>query len=197
MKKGILIAASIIGLVGLVVFVSKPKTLEERATSSAPDQEAQLIAPANNGDTDTQTNSPLVQRPSLEVADFKAQLISGESVQLSDLVFDKPTIVGFWATWCHNCQRNMPKMSELYKDYKDEINLLKVNMGERRSSVDSYLADKGYSFDIAYDESGVISQVFGIQYTNTHFLLGTDGKIIDAFSGDVSQSHFEKMLKEI
>ena len=52
--------------------------------------------------------------------DFSLPLHSGGTIQLADFRGEKPVILDFWASWCHNCQRAMPNLSRLYDEYKDD-----------------------------------------------------------------------------
>ena len=127
----------------------------------------------------------------LDVPDFAVKTVDGQDVRLSELVADKPTLVGFWASWCHNCQRNLPIQNDLYQEFKDQVNVLEVNMGEGEGLVKNYLDNKGYDFIIGLDQNSDVARLYGIRYTNTHVLIGSDGQLIDAFSGDIDRSHFE------
>ncbi len=40
------------------------------------------------------------------------------------------TVVDFWATWCMPCQMQAPVLAELKDEYKDKINVIKVNVDE-------------------------------------------------------------------
>jgi len=51
------------------------------------------------------------------VADFTLEDIAGQKVQLSQLLKHGPVLVNFWATWCINCKKEMPKLSELQTKY--------------------------------------------------------------------------------
>ena len=182
----------IIAVVGFIVFVGghEPVSLEDTITQNA--------AAHNQASALNESSSELIDQAStidLQVPNFEAELTNGETAVLSELVEDKPTMIGFWASWCHNCRRNLPIQNEIYQRYKDQVNIIEVNLAETRSAVDSYHAQTGYDFLMAYDETGSIGAAFGTQYTNTHVLVASDGSLIEAFSGDVTEEHFQKLVQ--
>ncbi len=60
----------------------------------------------------------------------------GEVIILTDANFqqavntDKITVVDFWATWCGPCRAVAPIIKELAKDYKDKVNIAKLDVDE-------------------------------------------------------------------
>jgi len=45
---------------------------------------------------------------------------------------DKPCIIDFWAEWCAPCRMVAPVLEELSEEYKDKINVYKVNTEEQQ-----------------------------------------------------------------
>ena len=56
------------------------------------------------------------------------------------------------------------------------------------------LGGRGINFPIALDSSGSASRVFGIQYTNTHFLIDINGNLVRTIPGDISESDIESLV---
>src|SRR5262245_9701290 len=50
---------------------------------------------------------------------FTVKDISGKDVRLSQYK-GKVVLVNFWATWCKPCRVEIPTLSALYRDYKDQ-----------------------------------------------------------------------------
>lgn len=130
----------------------------------------------------------------LGVADFQVETTSGSTIKLSELAQDRPTLVGFWATWCPNCRRNLPIQNELLSKYSSQVHVVEVNLNESRDKVDDYVKGKEFDFFVAYDEQGLVSRAWGIGYTNTRVLIASDGSLIDVESGDVTDATFQKLL---
>lgn len=113
--------------------------------------------------------------------DFTAKLSNGESFTLSDYK-DKVVLLNFWATWCPPCVGELPAFEKLKNEGIDNFVLLTVNCAEPKSTVDAFIRDKGYTFNVAYDEDGSIEKLYptdGIPYT----LIIKNGVIEQTFLG--------------
>lgn len=133
--------------------------------------------------------------PQGQAPEFSASTFSGEQIELAKLYEDRPVILDFWATWCPNCQRDMPVLSRLQEKYKDEVTVLGVNLREGSQDVEDFHRERNLSFDSVLDESGSISSQYGIAYTNTHVLINTNGEIIDVVTGDIGEGSFISLIE--
>ena len=67
--------------------------------------------------------------------------------------------------------------------YGDEVVILAVNCMEDENTVNQFIKYNGYTFPIAYDVNGAISDLYptdGIPYT---LVIGTDGTVLRTFIG--------------
>ena len=114
--------------------------------------------------------------------DFTAEIADGDTFILSEQ-HDKVVLLNFWATWCGPCVGEMPAFEKLYKEYGQEIAILAVDCEEDKEVVNQFISDNGYSFPIAYDLEGKISEKYpsdGIPYT---LVIGKDGTIKNIYLG--------------
>lgn len=114
--------------------------------------------------------------------DFTVETVSGNDFTLSEQN-GKVVLLNFWATWCGPCVEEMPAFERLYGEYGEEIAILAVNCMEDTISVAQFLADKGYTFPIAYDPEGAVNMKYptdGIPYT---LVIGKDGTVKNIYLG--------------
>lgn len=53
--------------------------------------------------------------------------------QFNDLVKSgKPFVLDFYADWCGPCQSLLPIVEKMAEEYKDDVNILKVNVDKQR-----------------------------------------------------------------
>ncbi len=128
--------------------------------------------------------------------DFTLQKLSGGTIALSEFRGKKPVVVDFWASWCPNCRRDMPNLNRFYEKYKDKVEVIGVNLQESESIIEKFISSKGISFPIALDPRGEASPAFGIQYTNTHFLIDINGNLIRTIPGDIRESDITSLIEE-
>lgn len=114
--------------------------------------------------------------------DFTATLADGSSFTLSEHR-GSVILLNFWATWCGPCVGEMPAFEQLNNEYGDEVVILAVNCMEDENTVNQFIKYNGYTFPIAYDVNGAISDLYptdGIPYT---LVIGTDGTVLRTFIG--------------
>ncbi len=61
---------------------------------------------------------------------FKTKVFDFEKNQDWKFEGDKPCLIDFWAAWCGPCRMIAPILEELSEEYKDQINIYKVNNEE-------------------------------------------------------------------
>ena len=51
---------------------------------------------------------------------------------------DKPTLVDFWATWCHPCRAIAPHMEKLAEKYTGKLNVGKLDIDSSNKTPTTY-----------------------------------------------------------
>jgi len=138
---------------------------------------------------------PQAQRTAI-APDFTLQKLGGGSVTLSDYRGKKPVVLDFWASWCPNCRRDMPKLSRMYDKYKDQVEVIGVNLRESNSTAQNYISSAGISFPIVMDPNGATSNAYGNRYTNTHVLIDKNGNIVRTVPGDIRETDIEWLISQ-
>lgn len=116
------------------------------------------------------------------------------TVSLSDYRGEKPVVLSFWASWCHNCQRNMPVLGRLYEQYKDEVEVIGINLRESPATAQAFISRNEISFPNVVD-TGRLAREYGIQYTNTHFLINKESELVRMIPGDVHERDFQALIQ--
>ena len=125
--------------------------------------------------------------------DFTAQLSGGGSFKLSDYD-DKTVIINFWASWCGPCVGEMPAFEMLKDDNIEDLEIVCINCMEDQGTVDQFVSENGYTFNIGYDEDGRIETYYpteGIPYT----LVVKKGVISSIFVGAMDADYQYKEYK--
>ena len=125
--------------------------------------------------------------------DFTVEMLDGSKVTLSEFR-GKVVLVGFWATWCPPCRQ---ELSHMQKDVIDrfagkELVVLPISRGEKRQTVEEYIAKMGYTFPIGLDGDQSIYKKYATNYIPRSFVVGRDGKVVY-----VAVGYDEQIAKEI
>lgn len=125
--------------------------------------------------------------------DFTVEMLDGSKVTLSELR-GKVVLVGFWATWCPPCRQ---ELSHMQKDVIDrfagkDLVVLPISRGEKRKTVEEYIAKMGYTFPIGLDGDQSIYKKYATNYIPRSFVVGRDGKVVY-----VAVGYDEQIAKEI
>jgi len=118
---------------------------------------------------------------------FTLQDLEGKTISLADYKGRRPVILDFFATWCHNCRRDMPKLSRWYDQYKDRVEVIGVDLQEQPGIVRSYIDSAQISFPTVLDATGSVSRDYFVKFTNTHVLIGKEGSIVKFIPGGIRE----------
>ena len=86
----------------------------------------------------------------------------------------KPLFVHFWAEWCPICSLEEDNIQSLSGDY--EMITVAMSSGDDEA-VREYMKKNGLSFKVINDESGQISQEWGVQAVPATFIIDAAGEI--------------------
>lgn len=114
---------------------------------------------------------------------FNLRTTDGKNVSINDLK-GKYVFLNFWATWCPPCQKEMPSMEALYAKFgKKNFTMLAVSVRENPKTVEKFLASRKYTFPIALDPDGAVSELFVGRGIPTTYILDPQGKAIAGLVG--------------
>ncbi|GBD33628.1 MAG: hypothetical protein KatS3mg081_1755 [Gemmatimonadales bacterium] len=112
--------------------------------------------------------------------EFEAKTIDGGSVRrLSDYA-GSVVLLNVWATWCIPCQREMPSIEKLYREYSPrgfKVVAVSVDDAGAVESIRRFAEELGLSFEILHDPSGRILQTYQMIGVPESFLIDRRGVI--------------------
>ena len=94
----------------------------------------------------------------------------------------RPVVVDVWATWCNPCRAIEPDMRKLTQQYKDRVDVWKVNVDEEKE-VANALGVRGIPTLIIFNSGKELGRIVGAQ---PHSVLG--GLFEAALTGERIQS---------
>jgi peroxiredoxin len=128
--------------------------------------------------------------------DFALTDLSGKTVRLADFK-GKVVLLDFWATWCAPCREEIPDFVELQEQYMEKgFTLLGISLDEEGAVVAKPFAQQfGINYPVVIGNTQVSAAYGGMQALPTAFLIGRDGRILEAFVGDRARSDFERAIR--
>jgi peroxiredoxin len=131
----------------------------------------------------------------VKAPDFELKTLTGETVKLSQFE-GKKVMLNFWATWCPPCQAEIPEMEQFYRDKKDEIVILAVNI-DPQYDVQGFAKEKGATFPILLDEDDSVNKMYQILTIPTTFFIDEKGIIRNKFIGEMNIEIMKKYTEEL
>ena len=152
-------------------------------------------------------SGPDVTAPKDLAPDFSFTLYQGQStlgaqsLDISDLR-GKPVVINFWAGLCPPCRAELPELQEFYEDFKDQVTLVGVDIGQftalgTQQDARDLLSELGITYPNGFtDEGGVVSQYRVVSMPTTIF-INSRGEVFRRWSGALNQEVLTEVVEEM
>jgi cytochrome c biogenesis protein CcmG/thiol:disulfide interchange protein DsbE len=109
----------------------------------------------------------------------------------------KVVVVNFWAAWCDPCKKEMPRLEDAWRRYRDRgVTFVGVNTTDFSGDAQRFLRRYQVTFPIVRDGNGrVLARYGGLPIPWTYF-VGRDGRIVGYIRGEVTEDALEDGLRQ-
>ena len=115
--------------------------------------------------------------------------------------YNKPMLVVEWASWCPDCQKQLPEIQKVYEKYKGNIHFVMLDMldskRETKERADQYISEKDYTFPYYYDTDERAADILHVQSIPTIYLVDKNQKVKKVITDFHDEAALEKQLEEI
>lgn len=109
----------------------------------------------------------------------------------------KPLWVNFMATWCPQCQDELPMMQGMKLTIGDSMDVLLVDVGEDRQTVTNFVNGLHVNLPLALDTDGTVQQQWQALALPVHFWLDGNGVVQEIVYGGAPRSVFEDAVHTV
>jgi cytochrome c biogenesis protein CcmG, thiol:disulfide interchange protein DsbE len=132
-----------------------------------------------------QTGVAIGQRaPAIEVT-----LLDGSVMNTADFS-GSPLWVNFMATWCPQCQDELPMMRRFNRQLDGAMTILIVDVGEDPQTVRRFMRDLGIELPVGVDQAGTVQDQWGVYGLPVHFWLDEEGIVREIVYGGAPEEIF-------
>jgi thiol-disulfide isomerase/thioredoxin len=106
----------------------------------------------------------------------------------------QPLWINFMATWCPQCQDELPMMEGLQATLGDRLTILVVDVGESPEQVEGFIDSLNVDLPVAVDSAGVVQDQWGAHALPMHFWLDGDGYVQAILFGGAPEEAFRDSI---
>ena len=132
-----------------------------------------------------------------QLPDLGIKTLDQDWTSLEELKGEKLTVVDFWASWCKPCVSAIPKLNELYSEFKDQgVQFIGVNVDGPRNQakVKPLVSSLNVRYPVVLDPDQELSSMMNVSALPTLIVFNAKGKEVFVHEGFAPGD--EKLLKE-
>ena len=190
-----LVVGGILTILLLASAVAAPPTLPSPVPPSIP-----LLPTATPaaGFTLSPTMEPgATSRPIVSIGQpappLQVTLTDGSLLDTADYA-GKPLWVNFMATWCPQCQDELPLMERYQSDYGDSLAIVVIDTGEDRQHVRDFMSSLSFDLPVGVDEDGTAQAAWGTYALPVHVFIDGSGVVQEVVYGGAPLDVWDEAL---
>ena len=133
------------------------------------------------------------------VPDFVAPGVRGGLVRWRERE-GAPTVLVVWAAWCPHCQRLLPPLARVAREFP-AIRVVTVTTSIGRydgPTPEEYLEQHGLSFPAALDDAdNTLARALGVFRYPTVYWVGRDGRVRGVSEGEASEAALRNAFSQL
>lgn len=117
--------------------------------------------------------------PKQNIPPLAINTIKGDWVDIEKMSHEAPVLLYFWATWCPVCEFVSPSVNWLSDNH--QVVSIAITSGDDQR-LTQFMTHKEYDFSVINDETGRLSQQWGVTATPSIFIV-KDGEVSSITTG--------------
>ena len=116
-----------------------------------------------------------------KIPDFQSKNLQQQTVYYHELKGEKVTVIDFWATWCKPCRSAIPRLVELYQQFREQgVQFLAVNVDGPRnlSKVKPMARALGIPYPVLLDINGEIMKELKVTAIPTLLVVDSKDRVV-------------------
>ncbi|MBT1452432.1 TlpA family protein disulfide reductase [Glaciecola sp. XM2] len=123
--------------------------------------------------------------------------IDGQSVKITELSPQQPTVVYLWASGCGPCMQDLPVIDTV-EDNHDEVTFVSLNQSESGEIVQRFVEREGLRFkNLLIDSKGEIAENKGIFTLPVTLFFDVDGQLVYRHSGPITDDVLQQRIAQL
>uniref|UniRef100_A0AB33JBP4 Thioredoxin domain-containing protein n=2 Tax=unclassified Prevotella TaxID=2638335 RepID=A0AB33JBP4_9BACT len=110
----------------------------------------------------------------------------------------KLVVLDFWASWCPDCRKDLPRIVKLWNEYKDRVTFVGISFDTDKTNWTNAIRKYGLGYvnvsDLKKMRESAVAKAYGVHWIPSTYIIGKDGKVI---LGTVMIDKLEKTLSEL
>lgn len=133
-----------------------------------------------------------------ELPNFSTKDIEGKKITLDDYKNKSNVLIGFWATWCIPCIKEMPKIKEIKKEFK-QLEIIFVSYDSDMKLCLSKIKEFQMNWKNVINDIDLINAYGGYKAIPRLYLLNKKGHLIydRIVDSDADYSKLNSLLREL
>ena len=121
--------------------------------------------------------------------------VNGAPIRIPEALNGKVTILHFWQIGCSSCKLEIPAMDVLYRKYRGKgLEILAVNVGQKKEAVKIFAADLRLSYPILLDSEGKSAALYGVTDIPRTYVIDRSGVVRYRIFGGATTEMLKKLV---
>lgn len=130
---------------------------------------------------------------------FSATTLDERAVSLDHYLQQGAVYLVFWATWCPNCEREIPHLKAIQSAFSGRLAVVGVNIGvsDTLQAAKGYQREHAIGYDLLFDKDQAITKAYRVRVTPTQLMISQQGEILfRGHSGGLSIDQIEALVAQ-